>query len=186
MHTTIHAPWTKDHALIIGPKNQCVIIITATIQTKWQMLKPLYACKVAERTLTRPKIKKAWSPKIGGNDLELARWSSHLPVQNEKRTVVRTRSQPQCLLVSCTDGDSIPLMGTIIVKNLVTVRTEHSVMVYSIPILESRLGTRDKTCCWILVISSGSTYGYRGRIHCVNTGNCWHINKSENFNNADL
>ena len=25
-HTTMHAPWTKDHALIFGPKNQRVII----------------------------------------------------------------------------------------------------------------------------------------------------------------
>ena len=41
------------------------------------MLKPLYACAVAESTLTRPRMKKAWSLKIDGMDLELARWSSH-------------------------------------------------------------------------------------------------------------
>ena len=33
------------------------------------MLKPLYACTVAESLLTRPRTKKAWSPKIGDNDL---------------------------------------------------------------------------------------------------------------------
>ena len=36
------------------------------------MLKPLYACAVAESILTRPRTKKAWSPKIGGNDLHRA------------------------------------------------------------------------------------------------------------------
>ena len=54
MHTTVHAPRTKGHALIFGPERQ--------------MLKPLYACAVAESILTWPRTKKAWSPKIGGND----------------------------------------------------------------------------------------------------------------------
>ena len=46
------------------------------------MLKPLYVCAVAESILTRPRAKKAWSPKIGGNDIELARWSSHQTLRN--------------------------------------------------------------------------------------------------------
>ena len=33
MHTTVHAPWTKDHALIFGPKNQRVIV-------QWPRSKP--------------------------------------------------------------------------------------------------------------------------------------------------
>ena len=57
------------------------------------MLKPLYACAVAKRILTQPRTKKAWSPKIGGNDIELARWSSHQPVRNGTHTVLRTRTQ---------------------------------------------------------------------------------------------
>ena len=28
MHTTVHAPRTKDHTLIFGPKNQHVIILS--------------------------------------------------------------------------------------------------------------------------------------------------------------
>ena len=76
MHTTVHAPRTKVHTLIFGPKNQRVIILSGhTIQTEQQMLKPLYACAVAESILTWPRTKKTWSPKIGGNDRELARWS---------------------------------------------------------------------------------------------------------------
>ena len=57
------------------------------------MLKPLYACTVAESILTLPSMKKAWSPKIGDKDLELARWSSHLPVRNGTHVVLRTRTQ---------------------------------------------------------------------------------------------
>ena len=55
--------------------------------------KTLYACVVAENILTWPRTKEAWSPKIGGNDLELARWSSHLLVRNGTRAVLRTRTQ---------------------------------------------------------------------------------------------
>ena len=105
MHTTVHAPRTKDHALIFGPKNQREII--ATIQTEWHMLKPSCACAVAESILTRPRTKKAWSPKIGGNDLELAWWSSHLPVRNGMPAVCILEPRPQCLW-SCAGGDSIP------------------------------------------------------------------------------
>ena len=57
------------------------------------MLKPLYARAVAESILTRPRTKKAWSPKIGGNDIELARWSYHQPVRNGTRVVLVTRTQ---------------------------------------------------------------------------------------------
>ena len=57
------------------------------------MLKPLYACAVAESILTRPRTKKAWIPKIGGNDLELARWSSHQPVRNGTHVVLCTRTK---------------------------------------------------------------------------------------------
>ena len=46
-----------------------------------------------ESILTWPRKKKAWSPKIGGNDIELARWSSHQPVRNGTCTVLRTRIQ---------------------------------------------------------------------------------------------
>ena len=46
-----------------------------------------------ESILTRPRTNKAWSPKIGGNDIELARWSSHQPVRNGTCTVLRTRIQ---------------------------------------------------------------------------------------------
>ena len=70
MHTTVHAPRTKDHALIISghDPNRAADV--------------LYACAVAESILTRPRTKKVWSPKIGGNDLELARWSSHMCLTN--------------------------------------------------------------------------------------------------------
>ena len=47
-----------------------------------------------------PRTKKAWSPKIGGNDLELARWSSHQPVRNGMRAVLRTRTQTAMVTVS--------------------------------------------------------------------------------------
>ena len=57
------------------------------------MLKPLYACAVAESILTRPRTKKAWSLKIGGNDIELTQWSSHQPVLNGTHAVLRTRTQ---------------------------------------------------------------------------------------------
>ena len=57
------------------------------------MLKPLYACAVAESILMWTRTKKAWSPKIGGNDLELAWWSSHLPVRNGMRAVLHTQTQ---------------------------------------------------------------------------------------------
>ena len=87
MHTTVHAPRTKDHALIFGPKNQRMIILNGHDPTERQMLKPLYACTVAKSILTRPRTKKACSPKIGGSDLELAQWSSHLPVRNGTHTV---------------------------------------------------------------------------------------------------
>ena len=82
----------------------------AMIQTEQQMLKPRYACAVAENTLTRPRTKKAWSPKIGGNNLELARWSSHLPVQMERARfcVLEPKLCNVYLLVSCAGGDSIP------------------------------------------------------------------------------
>ena len=76
------------------------------------MLKPLHACSVAESILTWPRTKKAWSPKIGGNDLELARWSSHQLVQNGMRAVLRTRTQTAmftCGVASDVGGDSIPL-----------------------------------------------------------------------------
>ena len=65
----------------------------ATIQTEQQMLKPLYACAVAESVSMWPRTKKAWSPKIGGTDVEPARWISHQPVRNGTRTVLRTRTQ---------------------------------------------------------------------------------------------
>ena len=88
MHTTVHAPRTKDYALIFGPKNQCVIILNGHDPNR-----AADACAVAENILTRPRPKKAWSPKIGGNDIELARWSSHQPVWNGTCAVLRTRTQ---------------------------------------------------------------------------------------------
>ena len=86
------------------------------------MLKPLYACTMAESTLTRPRTKKAWSPKIGGNDLELARWSSHLPVRNGTRAVLHTRTQTAmftCELHGC--GDSIPKCTDMEAKSIAAV-----------------------------------------------------------------
>ena len=73
------------------------------------MLKPLYACAVAESTLTRPRMKKAWSPKIGDNDIELARWSSHLPVRNGTRGFAYSNLNCNVYLWNCVGGDSIPL-----------------------------------------------------------------------------
>ena len=47
-----------------------------------------------ESILTRPRTKKVWSPKIGGNDLESRLGgSSHLQVWNGTRAVLRTRTQ---------------------------------------------------------------------------------------------
>ena len=93
MHTTVHAPRTKDHTLIFGPKNQRVIILSGHSPKRVADVETLYACTVAESILTLPRAKKAWNPKIGGNDLELAQWSSHLPVRNGTRAVLRTRIQ---------------------------------------------------------------------------------------------
>ena len=74
------------------------------------MLKPLYACIVAGNILTRPRMKKAWSSKIGGNDLELARWSSHQPVRNGMCTVLHTRTQTAMFTCGVAPGgDSMPL-----------------------------------------------------------------------------
>ena len=118
MHTTVHASRTKDHTLIFGPKiphvdfrAQKSTLDHSTIQTEWQMLKPRYVCAVAESTLTRPRTKKAWSPKIGGNDLELARWSSSSPYRYgmERARFCVLEPKLQCLLVSCVGGDGIPL-----------------------------------------------------------------------------
>ena len=93
MHTTVHALRTKDHALIFGPKNQCVIILNGHNPNRAADVEPLYACTVAEGILTRPSAEKAWSPKIGGNDLELAQWSSQQPVRNRTCAVLHTRTQ---------------------------------------------------------------------------------------------
>ena len=61
------------------------------------MLKPLYACAVAESLLTRPRTKKAWSPKIGGNDIELG--SAELQYGMERARFCVLEPRPQCLLV---------------------------------------------------------------------------------------
>ena len=71
------------------------------------MLKPLYACAVAESLLTRPRTKKAWSPKIGGNDIELG--SAELsPTSTEWNARVFAYSNPDrnVYLWSCAGGDS--------------------------------------------------------------------------------
>ena len=81
----------------------------ATIQTERQMLKPLYACTVAESILMWPRTKKAWSPKIGGNDLELARWSLTYRYGMECVRFCILEPRPQCLLVELRVGDSIPI-----------------------------------------------------------------------------
>ena len=72
MTDAVHAPRTKDHALIFGPKNLRVIILNghdpnraADVETPICCI----ACAVAESISTRPRTKKAWSPKIGGNDI---------------------------------------------------------------------------------------------------------------------
>ena len=73
MHTTVHAPWTKDQTLIFGPKNQRAIILNGHDPNRVANIENLYTCAVAEHTLTRLRTKKFWSPKIGSNDLELGR-----------------------------------------------------------------------------------------------------------------
>ena len=75
------------------------------------MLKPPCACAVVESTLTRPIIKKAWSLQIGGNDLELARWSSHLQYGIERARFCVLNPKLQCLLVSCGGSEGIPLIS---------------------------------------------------------------------------
>ena len=72
------------------------------------MLKPLCACAVAESILTRPRTKKAWSLKIGGNDIVLARWSSHQPVRNGMRAVLRTRTQTAMFTCGVVRGVQYP------------------------------------------------------------------------------
>ena len=75
---------------------------------------PRYACAVAESTLTRPRTKKAWSPKIGGNNLELARWSSISPTGTERNARGNfAYLNPNCLRVA-RGGDSIPLKGHVL------------------------------------------------------------------------
>ena len=51
------------------------------------MLKLLYgiACAVAESTLTRPRTKKVYSPKIGGNDLRRVGLSELSPTGTERK-----------------------------------------------------------------------------------------------------
>ena len=95
MRTNVHAPWIKDHTLIFGPKNQHMIILNGNDPNRAADLEApihmyVYAQWLKASTLTRPRTKKAWSPKIGGNHLELARWSSHLPLRN---AVLRTQTQ---------------------------------------------------------------------------------------------
>ena len=72
----------------------------------------MHAQWLNEYTVTWPRTKKAWSPKIGGNDLELVQGSSHLPVWNGTHAVCILDPKPQCLLVNCASGDSIPLVNT--------------------------------------------------------------------------
>ena len=47
---------------------------------------------MGESVLTRPRTKKTWSPKIGGNDLELARLTNRYGMERA-RAVLRTRTQ---------------------------------------------------------------------------------------------
>ena len=65
------------------------------------MLKRLYVSAVAGSMLTRPRTKKAWSPKIGGNDLELARLGGALTNRYgmERARFCVLEPRPQCLLV---------------------------------------------------------------------------------------
>ena len=112
MHTTVHAPQTKDHALIFGPKNQRVIILNGHDPNRAADFETLYACAVAESILTRPRTKKAWSPKIGGNDLEPARWElSPTGTEWNMRGFAYSTPDRNVYLWSCAGGDSIPLMG---------------------------------------------------------------------------
>ena len=94
------------------------------------MLKPLYACAVAESILTRPRTKKGWSPKIGGNDLELAQWSSHLPVRNGTHAVLRTRTQTAMF----TCGVALARVQVVTVSrllNLVTITPSYTAIQYN-------------------------------------------------------
>ena len=91
-HQYAHYRVLRDHALIFGPKNKHMIILNGDYPNQ-VAVETLYACTVAKSILTLPRTKKAWSPKIGGNNQELVRWSSHLPVRNGTRTVLRTRTQ---------------------------------------------------------------------------------------------
>ena len=69
------------------------------------MLKPLYVCAVAESILTWPRTKKAWSPKTGGNDLELARELSPTGTENGTRAVCVLNPDLNVYLWSCAGGD---------------------------------------------------------------------------------
>ena len=83
------------------------------------MLKPLYACAVAESILTQPRIKKAWSPKIGSNDLELALWSfSPTGTEWNARGFVYLNPGRNVNLWSCSGGDSIPLTAAMCASQL--------------------------------------------------------------------
>ena len=93
MHTTVHAPRTKDHVLIFGPKNQHVIILNGHDPYRAPDIETL-TCMCAAENEERLEPKD-----IGGDDLELARWSSHLAVWNGTQAVLR--SQIQTVMFTC-------------------------------------------------------------------------------------
>ena len=77
------------------------------------MLKPLYACAVAKIILMRPRTKKAWSPKIGGNDLVGSVELSQTGTEWNECGFAYSNPNRNAYLWSCTGGDSIPVTSVV-------------------------------------------------------------------------
>ena len=110
MHTTVHAPQTKDHALIFGPKNQRVIILSghdpnraADVETPICMRSGWKYIDVAENEESLEPEDRRQRPRAGSVELS--------PTGREWNARGFAYSNPDCnvYLWSCAGGDSIPL-----------------------------------------------------------------------------
>ena len=111
MHTTVHAPQTKDHALIFGPKNQREIILNGhnpnratDVETTICMCSGWKYIDAAENEESLEPEDRRQRPRAGSVELSLngTEWNAcGFEYSNPDRNVY---------LWSCTGGDSIPLI----------------------------------------------------------------------------
>ena len=111
MHTTVHTPRTKDHALIFRPKNQRVIILNghdpnraADVETPICMRSDWKYIDVAENKESLEPEDRRQRPRAGSVELS--------PTGTEWNTCGFAYSNPDrnVYLWSCVGDDSIPLI----------------------------------------------------------------------------